>query len=156
MKHFLGKHYHTLDAKGRLSIPSKFRKATGEILYVTRGLDRCLFLFPEEQWERFVGELMTLQPTSGDARFFMREIASNASDVTVDSHGRITIPPELRELAGLEGEVLVIGAFDRIEIWNPERFRKYRKGFGLSFEEVGETLWEKPRKKTGDEEGGEN
>jgi MraZ protein len=152
MKYFLGKYYHTLDAKGRLSIPSKFRKATGEVLYLTRGLDRCLFLFPEEEWESFVGQLMTLQPTSGDARFFMREIASNASDVSVDGHGRITIPQELRDLAGLDGEVLVIGAFDRIEIWNPERFRTYREGFGLSFEEVGETLWEKPKK--GRAEGG--
>ncbi len=150
MKYFLGKYYHTLDGKGRLSIPSKFRKATGEVLYLTRGLDRCLFLFPEEQWESFVQELMTLQPTSGDARFFMREIASNATDVAVDSHGRITVPPELRELAGLEGEVLVIGAFDRIEIWNPGRFKSYGDGFGLSFEEVGETLWEKPRKRPQD------
>jgi len=155
MKYFLGKYYHTLDAKGRLSIPSKFRKATGEVLYLTRGLDRCLFLFPEEEWESFVQELMTLQPTSGDARFFMREIASNATDVSVDSHGRITIPPELRELAGLEGEVLVVGAFDRIEIWNPKRFKSYEDGFGVSFEEVGETLWEKPKKKTQDKTGEE-
>jgi MraZ protein len=146
MKYFLGKYYHTLDAKHRLSIPSRFRKATGETLYLCRGLDRCLFLFPEEQWERFVSELMTLQLTSADARYFYRAIAPNAIDVTVDGHGRISIPPDLCELADLGGEVLVIGAFDHIEIWNPERFKSYGEDSDLSFEEVAETLWEKPRK----------
>ncbi len=144
MSSFLGKHRHTLDAKGRLSIPSKFRKATGEVFVVTRGLDGCLFLYPMDEWRRLEADLRTLRSTSENPRFFMREIAANASEVTVDSHGRVVIPSELRELAHLDGEVLVVGAFDRIEIWNPERHGTYREGFGLSFEEVSETLWDGP------------
>jgi MraZ protein len=143
VSHFLGTHRHTLDAKGRLSIPAKFRKATGEVFVVTRGLDDCLFLYPMEAWTKFVEDLMSLRSTSENPRFFMREVAARASEVSVDSHGRIMIPPELRELAGLNRDVLVIGAFERIEIWDPERHEKYREGFGLSFEEAAETLWDK-------------
>ncbi len=152
MRYFVGKHYHTLDAKGRLSIPSKFRKATGEVLILTRGLDGCLFLYPMERWLRFVDELMTLPATAENPRYFMREVATNANEVTVDSHGRIIVPAELRELAGLEREVVVAGVFDHIEIWNPTKFDEYRAGFGRSFEQVSETLHKIPATKPDDGE----
>ena len=88
--------------------------------------------------------LGSLRLESSRARFYVRQMTSNAESAVVDSHGRIMIPPALRQLAGLEGEVLVIGALNRIELWNPEIFRMYEEGFGLTFEEVAESIWEKP------------
>jgi len=142
MASFLGSHRHTLDAKGRLSIPSKFRKAAGDTFVLTLGLDRCLFLFPEAEWRRLERDLRSLKFTSRDARFFKREMAANACVVVVDNHGRIIVPAELRAEAGLDRDVLVIGAFERIEIWSPEGYRKYREGFGMSYEDVAEMLTE--------------
>lgn len=140
MASFLGSHRHTLDAKGRLSIPSKFRKAAGDTFVLTLGLDRCLFLFPEAEWRRLERDLRALKFTSKDARFFKREMAANACVVVVDNHGRIVVPAELREQLGLERDVLVIGAFERIEIWSPEGYEQYRSGFGMSYEDVAEML----------------
>jgi MraZ protein len=153
MTSFLGRYTHTLDAKGRLSIPSKFRKATGEIFVLTLGLDGCLFFYPREEWQRVESELRGLSFTSRKTRFFKREIASRADEVSVDKHGRIVIPQELRELVGLEKDVLVIGAIERVEFWDPKRHQKYKEEFGLSYEEVAETLWENPGDLTG--KGGE-
>jgi len=150
---FLGTYRHTLDSKGRLSIPSKFRKATGEVFVLTLGLDGCLFFYPTEEWKRVQKKLGALSFTSRKTRFFTREIAAHASEVAVDGHGRIVVPQELRELAGLEKDVLVIGAIERIEIWSPERYREYRDGFGMTYEEVAETLWDNPSDTTND--GGE-
>ena len=153
MTSFLGTYTHTLDSKGRLSIPSKFRKATGEIFVLTLGLDGCLFFYPQDEWRRVESKLRSLPFTSGRSRFFTREIASQACEVSVDSHGRIVIPQSLRELTGLRKDVLVIGAIERVEFWDPERHRKYKAEFGLSYEEVAETLWENATDVTGN--GGE-
>ncbi len=153
MTSFLGTYTHTLDAKGRLSIPSKFRKATGEVFVLTLGLDGCLFFYPQDEWRRLEGKLRSLSFTSGKSRFFTREMASRACEVSVDSHGRIVIPQNLRELARLQKDVLVIGAIERVEFWDPEQYRKYKEEFGLSYEEVAETLWENPTDVTGN--GGE-
>jgi len=152
MKAFLGRFLRTLDSKGRLSLPSKYGKSPGKAYVVTRGLDRCLFVFVKDEWNRFLDELGSLRLESSRARFYVRQMTSNAEDVTVDSHGRIVIPPAHRELAGLKGEVLVIGALNRIELWDPETFRKYEEGFGLTFEEVAESLWEKPSGPAGEDD----
>ncbi len=144
MNSFLGTYRHTLDSKGRLSIPSKFRKATGEVFVLTLGLDGCLFFYPTDEWKRVQKKLGSLSFTSRKTRFFTREIAAHACEVTVDGHGRIIVPQELRELAGLEKDILVIGAIERIEIWSPERYREYKDGFGMTYEEVAETLWDNP------------
>lgn len=151
MTTFLGKHKHTIDAKGRLSIPSKFRKATGEVFVLTLGLDKCLFFYPADEWRNVVKELRTLRFTNRKTRFFTRQIASHACEVTVDGHGRIMVPQELRDLAGLEKDVLVVGAVERIEIWNPDEYAKYNNEFGLTYEQVAETLWEEPETAHDDE-----
>ena len=97
MTSFLGTHRHTVDAKGRLSIPSKFRKATGDVFIVTRGLDGCLFLYPKEEWDLIAQKVRSLEWTEDDPRFFAREFAAYAHEMTVDSHGRVMIPQELRD-----------------------------------------------------------
>ena len=153
MNSFLGTYRHTLDSKGRLSIPSKFRKATGEVFVITLGLDQCLFFYPVDEWKRVQRKLGQLSFTSRKTRFFTREIAAHASEVVVDGHGRIVIPQDLRELAGLDKDALVIGAFERIEIWDPKRYEAYREGFGMTYEEVAESLWDNPT--DGDTDGGE-
>ena len=155
MSAFLGSHRHIIDAKGRLSIPSKFRKATGEVFVLTLGLDGCLFLYPMDEWHRVERELRSLKFTSQKTRFFMRQIAAHASEVTVDSHGRVMVPTELRELVGLERDVLVIGALERIEVWSPARYSEYQKQFGLTYEQVAETLWEGPTGPVDGEDGGD-
>ncbi len=151
MTSFLGTYTHTLDSKGRLSIPSKFRKATGEIFVLTLGLDGCLFFYPQDEWRRVESKLRSLPFTSSRSRFFTREITSQACEVSVDSHGRIVIPQSLRELTGLGKDVLVIGAVERVEFWDPERYAKYKEEFGLSYEEVAETLWENQTDAAGNE-----
>ncbi len=151
MNTFLGTYRHSLDSKGRLSIPSKFRKATGEVFVLTLGLDGCLFFYPRDEWQRVQRRLGALSFTSRKTRFFTREIAAHASEVVVDGHGRIVVPQDLRELAGLDKEVLVIGAIERIEIWSPERYTTYREEFGMTYEEVAETLWENPSDVPNDE-----
>lgn len=141
---FRGQSLRSMDDKGRLALPSKYGKAKGQAYVVTRGLDDCLFVFPKSEWKRLEEKLVALSLESRHARFYVRQMSSNAEDTSVDAHGRITIPPGLRKLARLEGEVLVIGALTRIELWNPETYRTYEKEFGLSFEEVAETLLEEP------------
>jgi len=139
---FRGQSLRTMDDKGRLSLPSKYGKAAGQAYVVTRGLDNCLFVFLKDEWRRLETKLMALSLESQHARFYVRQMSSHAEDTSVDAHGRIMIPPTLRALAGLEGEVLVIGALTRIELWNPETYREYEKGFGMTFEEVAESLLE--------------
>ncbi len=145
MANFLGKHIHSLDSKGRVSIPSKFRRATGEVFIVTRGLDGCLFLYPRDEWEGVIAKFRSLEWTDDDPRFFSREFTAFASEVIVDSHGRIVIPQELREIAGLEGEALFIGAIDRIEIWHPTSYHEYRKGYKHTLEEASRRLYKGPQ-----------
>jgi len=149
---FRGQSLRTMDAKGRLSLPSKYGKAPGQAYVITRGLDDCLFVFLKDEWKRLEQKLMSLDLESKHARFYVRQMTSNAEDVSVDSHGRIMIPPMHRKLAALDGEVLVIGALTRIELWNPETYTKYEKGFGLSFEEVAEALLEGPDDRPPEEE----
>jgi MraZ protein len=131
-----------MDDKGRLALPSKYGKAKGQAYVVTRGLDDCLFVFLKDEWRRLEKKLMELSLESQRARFYVRQMSSHAEDTNVDAHGRIMIPPTLRALAGLEREVLVIGALTRIELWDPETYREYEKGFGMTFEEVAESLLE--------------
>jgi MraZ protein len=152
MRHFLGTYYHTLDAKGRLSVPSKLRKDLGDELVETRGLDGCIYLYRADEWERVVAKLMSLEQTERDARAYLREIGPHAELTTVDSHGRVMIQPKLRELAEIDVDVLVLGVFDHIEIWDPTRFEKYRSGQKRSFEDVAEALYKtrfgEPKKET--------
>jgi len=122
---FLGEHTHTLDDKGRLTIPSKYRDQLERGLVVTRGLDGCLFVFTHQDWESLTESMSKkLSFTQKSARDLARFFFSGAVDIVPDRQGRILIPTFLREYADLESEVMVIGANTRLELWNPERWRK--------------------------------
>lgn len=120
---FLGEYRHTLDDKGRLTLPAKFRDKLASGIVVTRGLDRCLFVFTGEVWQRVTDRLNErLSFTKKSARDLSRFFFSGAADIIPDRQGRILIPPFLREYADLQDDVIIIGANTRLELWNPERW----------------------------------
>jgi len=121
---FLGEYTHTLDDKGRLTIPSKFRDELDHGVVITRGLDGCLFVFTHEDWQRLTDILGEKLPfTQGSARQLTRFLFAGADDSVMDRQGRVLIPAYLREYAQLESEVVIAGANTRLELWNPDRWR---------------------------------
>jgi MraZ protein len=121
---FLGEYSHTLDEKGRLTLPARFREQFSQGAVVTRGLDGCLFIFTYETWKKFTEILSEKLPfTMKSARDFSRFFFAGAQDVVPDRQGRILIPPFLRDYAGLQEDVTIIGANTRLELWNPDRWK---------------------------------
>ncbi|WP_313132463.1 division/cell wall cluster transcriptional repressor MraZ [Anaerocolumna sp.] len=118
---FMGEYNHTIDAKGRIIVPSKFREALGEEFVVTQGLDGCLFVYPNDEWMEFIAQLKNL-PGSKDARQLQRYFMAGAASCEVDKQGRILIPNKLRESAALEKEIVFVGVLNKIEIWSKERW----------------------------------
>lgn len=124
---FLGEFVHTVDEKGRLTIPAKFRDDLATGLVVTRGIDRCLAIYPLEAWEQLAERVSALPMTDRSARAFRRLVFANASDATLDKQGRVLIPPGLREYARVDGEAVVTGLDTYIEVWNPDAWTKERE-----------------------------
>ena len=120
---FMGRYNHTIDPKGRLSIPSKYREILGDEFVVSKGMDGCLYVYAKEDWEVFEGKLASLPLMSEEARQFARFFLSGAQPVTVDKQGRILMPQDLRDFAGLEKDVVLAGMGSRIEIWSLERWK---------------------------------
>ncbi len=120
---FSGEYRHNMDPKGRVTVPSKFREDLGEKFYVCKGLDGCLFVLSQEQWDKLVEKVsaMPLAQGKGIQRYFF----SGAAEVEPDKQGRVLIPPNLREHAGLQKDVTLIGAANRAEIWDTERWTAY-------------------------------
>lgn len=124
MSSFLGSYRHQLDGKGRLSLPADFRRASdAEVFVLAQVQDDALTLFPEDAWGPVQEELRELQQRNPEARHYVLGITASARRVVPDSQGRILIPERLRESSGLGGEALVVGALNKIEIWDPETFR---------------------------------
>lgn len=115
---FMGEYNHTIDAKGRLIIPAKFREVLGEEFVVTKGMDGCLFVFDNPEWQVFADKLRGLPMIDKEARQFTRFFLAGAAGVEVDKQGRILLPAVLRSFAGLEKEVALVGVGSRIEIWD--------------------------------------
>lgn len=122
---FIGEYAHAIDVKNRLAVPSKFRADLGNRLIVTRGLDTCLFVYPIEAWEKLAKKLSAFPMGDPSARSFVRLMLAGASDVTMDKQGRILIPDYLCAYAKVEKDVVIAGLFDRLEIWNEQRWVKY-------------------------------
>lgn len=119
---FMGEYNHTVDTKGRLIIPSKFREQLGEEFIVTKGLDGCLFVFPQDEWLAFEEKLRTLPLTQKGARQFTRFFVAGATPCELDKQGRILLPATLREFAGLDKDVVLAGMLNRIEIWSKAKW----------------------------------
>lgn len=117
---FMGEYNHTIDAKGRLIVPSKFRDTLGDEFVITKGLDGCLFVYDNKEWTAFEEKLKSLPLTNKDARQFVRFFLAGAANVEVDKQGRILVPLGLREFAKLNKEVVLVGVASRIEIWSKE------------------------------------
>jgi MraZ protein len=117
---FLGEYIHTIDDKGRLTIPAKFRGDLSTGLVVTRGMDVCLVIYPMEAWRKLTDRVSTLPLTSRNARDFRRLVYANATDTVPDGQGRINIPQLLREYAHLDGNAVVVGCDTYIEVWSPD------------------------------------
>ena len=120
---FMGEYNHTIDEKGRIIVPSKFREALGENFVVTQGLDGCLFLYSYEEWENFVEGLKKL-PGTKEARQLQRHFMAGAAEVEVDKQGRFLIPAKLREQVGLCKDVVLVGVVSKIELWSKERWEQ--------------------------------
>lgn len=124
---FLGEFVHTIDEKGRLTIPAKFRAGLEDGLVITRGIDRCLVVYPMEEWERLAEKVSALPMTDRSARAFRRLVFASASDAIPDKNGRVLIPPSLREYAALDGEVIVTGLNTYVEVWGPAAWGEERE-----------------------------
>ena len=139
---FMGEYQHSLDSKGRLIIPAKFREELGENAVMTRGLDNCLFLFPQSEWMVLEEKLKTLPLTKATARQFVRFFFSGATECDLDKQGRITIPQNLRDYAKVDKDVVVIGVSNRIEIWSCDRWEQYMQEAEDAYEEIAENIVE--------------
>ncbi len=141
---FYGEHEHTIDKKGRLIIPSRFRESFKEYditkLYITRGLDKCLFMFTENEWKSQESKFKSISFTKSEARKFNRLYFSGAAQIECDRQGRILIPKYLKDFAGIKRDVMLIGVSNRIEIWSKDIWQGYYDSSKESFEEIAEKM----------------
>ena len=137
---FIGEYEHSVDAKGRVIMPSKLREDIGEKFIVTKGLDGCLFAYSQTEWVNFEEKLKTLPLTNKNARDFVRFFLSGAVECEIDKQGRFLIPNNLRTYATLEKEINIIGVGTRIEIWNREEWKKYSSTDNISADEIAENM----------------
>lgn len=139
---FIGEFQHNLDSKGRLALPAKFRSKLGGGVIATRGLDRCLFVFPIKEWELLAQKLISLPLAQSNSRAFVRLMLAGATDGEIDKQGRILIPDYLRDYADLKKEAVVAGLYNRIEIWNEEMWKEYKAKTESASDEIAEKLGE--------------
>lgn len=119
---FMGEYNHTIDAKGRLIVPSKFREKLGDEFVVTKGLDDCLFVYPLDEWANIEAAFRKVPLTNKKARDFVRFFFAGAASCEVDKQGRILLPPSLRAYAGLEKDIVSAGVLNRVEIWDKKKW----------------------------------
>ncbi|ARK31102.1 division/cell wall cluster transcriptional repressor MraZ [Halalkalibacter krulwichiae] len=137
---FMGEYRHNVDEKGRMIVPAKFRDELGSSFVVTRGLDRCLFVYPQQEWKKLEDQLKTLPFTKKDARAFTRFFFSGATECELDKQGRVNIASPLREYAHLDKECVVIGVSNRVEIWSKTIWEDYFAESEESFSEIAENI----------------
>ena len=142
---FYGEHEHSIDRKGRLIIPSKFREVFKENyverFFVTRGLDTCLFVFAEDEWRKQESKFKSLSFTNSQARHFNRLYFSGACEVTCDRQGRILIPQYLKDFAKIKRDVVIVGISNRMEIWSKESWEEFYRNTKDSFEKIAEKIF---------------
>ena len=137
---FMGEYSHTIDTKGRLIIPSRFREELGETFVVTKGLDGCLFVFSDEEWKAFEIKLKSLPLTNKNARQYARFFVAGATPCELDKQGRILLPATLREFAGLEKDVVLTGMLNRIEIWSKDKWNENNSLDDVAMDEIAEQM----------------
>ena len=149
---FIGEYTHSLDTKGRVALPAKFRPKLGDGAIIARGLDRCLFVFTKESWEKLTAKIAGMSFMKSDSRAFARLMLAGASEVEFDNQGRILIPEYLRAYASLSSgggsasggkrQVVFAGLYDRIEIWDEANWKSYKSKTEASSDDIAEKLGE--------------
>jgi len=136
-----------VDSKGRINIPSKLRKyvslEANDTFVITRGYERCLSVYPLDEWNMLEQSIRQLSPSNPKHRFFTRTLLQYATESTLDGQSRITIPKELLQYAGIEDQVLILGVLERIEVWNPKVHEEYLQAQAESYENVAQTVFQK-------------
>ena len=144
MSSFKGSYNYSVDSKGRINIPSKLRKylspEANDTFIVTRGFEKCLFLYPLDEWNTLEGTIRRLSPSNSQHRFITRTLLRHATETQLDGQSRITIPKELLQFAGIEDQVLILGVLERIEIWNPKDHEAYMMSQTDSYESVAQAV----------------
>lgn len=139
---FLGSYLHQMDAKGRLSLPAAFRRGSdAEAFVMVQAHDDALSLYPLGTWEQVQERLMELRERRPETRHYLLRVTAQAHEVVPDKQGRILVPDRLQESAGLDGEALVVGALDRIELWNPDRFEETTEGADEEFDGLARSVF---------------
>ena len=138
---FMGEYHHNIDDKGRLIIPAKFRSELGEKFIITRGLEKCLYVYSESEWNTIVAKLKTLPFTKKDVRTFIRSFFSGATECEFDRQGRINITSPLVSYADIDKECVIIGANDRIEIWSDKGWKNFMDVNSSKLEDIAENLF---------------
>lgn len=139
---FIGEFNHSLDQKGRLAIPAKFRRELLRGAVVTRGLDNCLFIYTKKEWTKLAEKLSGLPLGQKDSRAFARLMLAGAMDVQIDSQGRVVVPEYLRSFAGINRKVIVAGLYNRIEVWDNAKWARYKSTTEKDSELIAERMGE--------------
>lgn len=137
---FIGEYKHSIDDKGRLIVPVKFRALLGDTFYITKGFDNCLMVYTEEEWNKFIEKLNNNPMKKKDARRIQRFFIASANECTLDKQGRILVSSHLREYSMLEKEVILIGVSNRIEIWAKENWEEYNEEDDIDISELAEDM----------------
>ncbi len=140
MSSFKGSYTYAVDEKGRVNLPAKMRKyvspEANETFVVTRGFEKCLFVYPVDEWNRLEAKLRTLSTYDAEHRLFMRVLLELAQECQLDAQARLTIPQDLREYANIESEVRIIGTLEKIELWNPAVYGEYKTSRPEPYESI--------------------
>jgi len=139
---FIGEYTYTIDEKGRLAIPVKFRKDLIKGAVITRGLDNCLFLYPIEEWKVLADKLSKLPIGQANTRAFARLMLAGAMDATLDKQGRILVPDYLRKFGKISKKIVLAGLYNRIEVWGENEWEKFKNGAEKSSNDIAEKLGE--------------
>jgi len=139
---FIGEYSHNLDEKGRIAVPKKFRPDLSKGAVVTRGFDSCLFLFTNEEWTKLAEKLANFSFAQANSRAFSRLMLAGAMDVSLDKQGRIMLPEYLRNFAGLKKNVVLAGLYNRLELWNQEKWEEYKNKTEKESNEIAEKMAE--------------
>jgi MraZ protein len=137
---FLGEYQHTLDPKGRIQVPAKFRDVLGKGVVVTRGIDTCLFLYTRSEWEVLAQKLAALPLSQSKTRAFARLMLAGAMEVNIDKQGRIMIPDYLRSYANMSKKVVLAGLYNRLELWDSSAWETYKAGTEANSGEIAEAM----------------
>lgn len=139
---FIGEYHHSVDGKGRMAVPAKFRERLKKGAVVTKGLDNCLVIYPQKAWEALAEKLSSLPISQANTRAFSRLMLAGAMDIELDKQGRMIIPEYLRKYGSLKKKVVVAGLFNRLEIWDEKKWESYRSKTEQSSNKIAEQLGE--------------